>query len=88
MLEEIGRVSFIRERIEEWKETDPLLENKKGFLEFVEASDPGKVRVKDTEAWLKYQKEAKRKRITVRELLFDKARTAIPPAKRVEKKER
>lgn len=88
MIEEIGRVSFIRERVEEWKETDPLLENKTGFLEFIEASDPGKVLVKDTEAWLKYQKEAKRKRITVRELLFDKARAAIPPAKRVAKKER
>lgn len=88
MIEEIGRVSFIRMRIEEWKETDPLLEDKKGFFEFIEASDPGKVRVKDTEAWLKYQKEAKRKRITVRELLFDKARVAIPPAKKVAKKQR
>ena len=88
LLEEIGRISFIRMKLEEWKETDPLLENKTGFLDFIEASEPGKVRVKDTEAWLKYQKEARRKRVTVSEMLFDKARAAIPLAKRVAKKER
>ncbi len=88
MLEEIGRVSFIHMKIKEWQETDPLLENKKGFLDFMAVSDLGKIRVKDTKAWLKYQKEARRKRITVRELLFDRARAAIPPAKRVVTKER
>jgi len=79
MAEEIGRISFIRERIGEWKESDPLLENKEGFLEFIEFSEPGKVPVKDSERWVDYLKKARRKHITVSELLFDWTKAAIPP---------
>ena len=68
----IGRLEFILGKIEEWKKRDPELEDKKGFLNFIESSDQGKYRVKNTKIWLKYHKEARQKRITVKELLFDR----------------
>ena len=68
----IGRLEFILDKIEEWKNRDPELEDKEGFLNFIESSDLGKYRVKNTKIWLKYHKEARQKRITVKELLFDK----------------
>ena len=68
----VGRLEFILEKIEEWKNRDPELEDKEGFLNFIESSDIGKYRVKNTKIWLKYHKEARQKRITVKELLFDK----------------
>ena len=68
----IGRLEFILNKIEEWKNRDPELEDKEGFLNFIESSDLGKYRVKNTKIWLKYHKEARQKRITVKELLFDK----------------
>ena len=68
----IGRLEFILDKIEEWKNRDPELEDKEEFLNFIESSDLGKYRVKNTKIWLKYHKEARQKRITVKELLFDK----------------
>ena len=68
----IGRLEFILEKIEEWKKRDPELEDKQGFLTFIESFDPGKYWVKNTRIWLTYHKEARQKRITVKELLFDR----------------
>jgi len=68
----IGRLEFILEKMEEWKNRDPELEDKQGFLNFIESSDPGKYCVKNTEIWLKYHKEARQNHITVKELLFDR----------------
>ena len=68
----IGRLDFILGKIEEWKRRDPELEDKQGFLKFIDPSDPGKYGVKNTKIWLKYHKEARQKRITVKELLFDR----------------
>ena len=68
----IGRLEFILRKIDEWKKIDPELEDKQGFLIFIEFSDQGKYRVKNTKIWLKYHKEARQKHITVKELLFDR----------------
>ena len=68
----IGRLEFIIRKIEEWKKRDPELEDKQGFLNFIESSNPGKYQVKNTKIWLQYHKEARQKRVTVKELLFDR----------------
>jgi hypothetical protein len=53
------------------------LVNKKGFLEYLETSEIGRYKVGNTEIWLRYYSEARKKGITIAELLFDKARETM-----------
>ncbi len=66
------RLSFILSQIEEWKKQDTELRDKEGFLSFIKKCDLGQYPVVDTRVWMKYIKEAKKKRMTVKELVFEK----------------
>jgi hypothetical protein len=79
-----GRLSVLLEKIDEWMEVDPDLEDKAGFLRHYEECNPGQFPVPYTETWIKYYKQAKKKGITVAELLFEKRRTLL--SKRTEKR--
>jgi hypothetical protein len=71
------RITFILQMIDEWKKNDQELENKKGFLEYLETREIGRYKVGNTEIWLRYYSEARKKGITIVELLFDKARETM-----------
>ena len=63
--------------IEIWRKQDPKLSNKSGFLKFLGEQDLGLFNVGDTKVWLNYYHEAKKKRMTVAELLFEKQRKTL-----------
>lgn len=52
------RLTFILQMIDEWKNNDPELENKKGFLEHLKTREIGRYEVVNTEIWLRYYGEA------------------------------
>ncbi|UCD45103.1 MAG: hypothetical protein JSV27_00930 [Candidatus Bathyarchaeota archaeon] len=68
------RLTFIIHTIDEWAKNDPKLENKLGFLEYLETQEIGKYKVKNIDVWLTYYHEARKKRISIAELLFFKVR--------------
>ncbi len=71
------RLSFILSQIEEWKKQDTELRDKEGFLSFIKKCDFGQYPVGDTRVWMKYIKEAKKKRMTVKELVFEKRKEML-----------
>jgi hypothetical protein len=78
-----GRLSALLEKIDEWMEVDPDLEDKEGFLRHYEECNPGQFPVPYTKIWIKYYRQARKKGITVAELLFDKRRALM--SKKTEK---
>lgn len=67
-------LAFIIHTIDEWAKNNPKLENKLGFLEYLETQEIGKYKVKNIDVWLTYYHEARKKRISIAELLFFKVR--------------
>jgi hypothetical protein len=57
------RFSAIHDEITQWQKQDPKLNDKKGFIEYLKTCDIGQFNVGDA--------RAKKRRITVAELVFD-----------------
>ena len=68
--QEIGRISAIHHHINLWQINDPMLKDSKGFVDYLKTYDIGCHRVQDTEKWLKYVKESRKKKVTVAEVIF------------------
>ena len=51
--------------IEKWKENDPFLTNKQGFLEFIKEQKIGQYKVHKIKVWLSYKKEARKNNSTI-----------------------
>ena len=66
------RLSAILYYIEQWRDTDPNLEYKEGFLNYLTTCEIGYLNEGNTEVWINYYKEAKKKGVTIPELLFEK----------------
>ena len=82
------RLSMILRYIDEWREKDPYLDDKKGFLKFIKSCDLGCFNVGDTRVWMNYHREARKKRVTIAELLFDKQKKTIMKIGSLERKDR
>ena len=65
------RFSAIHDEITQWQKQDPKLNDKKGFIEYLKTCDIGQFNVGDTKIWMKYLREAKKRRITVAALVFE-----------------
>ncbi len=65
------RFAAIHDEITEWMKQDPKLNDKKGFLEHLKSCDIGQFNVGDTGRWMEYYRKAKKRGITVTELLFE-----------------
>ena len=74
-VQEFDRVDFILELIGIWREKDPRLEDVDRYRLFIEKAHVGRYPVLNTKLWLKYSREARKKRYSVAELLFIKSRT-------------
>jgi len=68
--QETGRIQAIHHHIDIWKKNDKKLQDPKGFINYLKTCDIGRHRVLDTEKWLKYMKESRKKKITVAEVIF------------------
>jgi hypothetical protein len=68
------RLTFIIHIIDEWAKKDPQLKDKQGFMEYLETQEIGKYKVENADVWLTYYKEARKRRISIAELLFHKVR--------------
>lgn len=68
----IDRLSAILTTIDEWLKQDPRLRDNEGFLRFLKSCDIGKHQVGDVNVWMRYYHEARKKRVSVAELLFEK----------------
>lgn len=82
------RLSMIIHYIDEWRKKDPYLEDKKGFLKFIKSCDLGCFNVGDSKVWMNYYNEARKKRVTIAELLFDKQKKIILKIVSLKRKER
>ena len=65
------RFTAIHDEITEWQKQDPHLRDKEGFLEYMSKRDIGQFNVGDTKRWMEYYREAKKRGVTVTELLFE-----------------
>ena len=65
------RFAAIHDVISEWQKQDPRLNDEKGFLEYLKTRDIGQFNVGNTKRWLEYLREAKKRRVTVEEILFE-----------------
>ena len=65
------RFAAIHDEITEWTKQDPKLNDKKGFLEHLNSCDIGQFNVGDTRRWMEYYRKAKKRGVTVAELLFE-----------------
>lgn len=74
--------------IDEWREKDPYLDDKKGFLRFIKSCDLGCFNVGDTGVWMNYHREACKKRVTITDLLFDKQKKIILKIVSLKRKDR
>ena len=68
--QEIGRISVIHHHINLWQKNDTKLKDSKGFVDYLKTCDVGCHSVLDTEKWLKYLKESRKKKITVAEIIY------------------
>lgn len=80
------RLSAILFYIEQWRDTDPNLECKEGFLNYLTTCEIGYFNVGNTKVWMNYHKEAKKQGVTIPELLFEKQRRILSLQPRAEKK--
>jgi len=65
------RFAAIHDEITERMKHDPRLNDKKGFLEHLKSCDVGQFNVGDTRRWMEYYRKAKKRGVTVAELLFE-----------------
>ena len=65
------RFTAIHDEITEWQKQDPKLSDKESFLEYIGTRDIGQFNVGDTKRWMEHYKKAKKRGITVAELLFE-----------------
>lgn len=79
------RLSAILDAIDKWQKRDPELQDRGGFLRFMKSCDIGKHQVGDTKVWMGYYHEARRKRVSVAELLFEKKKEILSKKIVVEK---
>jgi hypothetical protein len=71
---EFDRIDFILELIGIWREKDPKLEDSVGFKKLIEKASIGRYPVLNTRTWLNYSKEARKKRKSVSEIIFEKSK--------------
>jgi hypothetical protein len=71
------RLSAILFFIEQWRDSDPNLEYKEGFLNYLSTCDIGYFNLGNSKVWMNYYKEAKKKGVTIPELLFEKQRRIL-----------
>ena len=71
------RLAAILFHIEQWREMDPNLECPEGFLNYLTTCDIGQLSVGNTKVWMSYLDEAKKKGLTIAELLFLKQRRIL-----------
>jgi hypothetical protein len=71
------RLSAVLFHIEQWRETDPNLECPKGFLNYLTTCDIEQLKIGNTKVWMNYLNEAKKKGLTIAELLFLKQRKTL-----------
>ena len=79
------RFSAILHFIEKWQENDPKLERKEEFLSFIKTCDLGYFNVGDTRVWMNYYKKAKKNKISIAELLFERKKKILNTKKREDK---
>ncbi len=65
------RFAAVHDEITEWQKKDPHLSDKEGFLEYISTRDIGQFNVGDTKRWMEHYRKAKKRGITVTELLFE-----------------
>lgn len=65
------RFSEIHEKITKWQIHDPELKDKKGFLEYLKSCDIGQFNVGNVSVWMEYYKRAKKKGVSVAEIIFN-----------------
>ena len=65
------RFAAIHDEITEWMKHDSRLNDKKGFLEHLKSCDMDQFNVSDTRRWMEYYQKAKKRGVTVAELLFE-----------------
>ena len=65
------RFAAVHDEIIEWQKQDPHLSDKEGFLEYISKRDIGQFNVGDTKRWMEHYRKAKKRGITVTELLFE-----------------
>ena len=80
------RLSAILFYIEQWRDTDPDLKCKEGFLNYLTTCNIGYFDVGNTKVWMNYHKEAKKQGVTIPELLFEKQKQILSIQPRGEKK--
>ena len=69
--EEYGRLSVIYQHLDYWKTRDPEYLDKIGFISYLRNCDLGCYPVNDKGKWLKLRREARQKKCTIPEILFD-----------------
>jgi hypothetical protein len=79
------RLSAILFYIEQWKDTDPKLEYKEGFLNYLTTCDIGQFKEGNSNIWMNYFNEAQKKGITIAELLFLKQKRFLALESRTKK---
>lgn len=68
------RLSAILYYIEQWRDTDPNLECKEGFLNYLTTCDIGCFNIENNQVWMNYHTKAMKQGVTIPELLFEHAR--------------
>ena len=71
---EFDRIDYILELIGIWREKDPELKDRVGFNKLIERASIGRYPVVNTKTWLNYSKEARKKRKSVAEIIFEKSK--------------
>jgi hypothetical protein len=79
---EYDRIDYILELIGIWREKDPKLEDRNGFNKLIEKASLGRHPVLNTKTWLNYSKEARKKRKSVAEIIFEKSKTSYKKKQR------
>ena len=79
---EFDRIDYILELIDIWREKDPKLEDRVGFNKLIERASIGRYSVVNTKTWLSYSKEARKNRMSVAEIIFEKSRTSYKKQQR------
>lgn len=81
-IQEFDRIDYILELIGIWREKDPQLEDRVGFNKLIERASLGRYPVLNTKTWLNYSKEARKKRKSVAEIIFEKSKITYKKKKR------
>ena len=71
------RFEAVHDEITKWQKKDPHLSDKEGFLEYISTRDIGQFNVGDMRRWMEHYRKAKKRGITVTELLFETRKSML-----------